>query len=580
MQRSGRCGSSRCTRLQRSEAPRAAPYRTAPQFFEPLMTELQELTAHLAASGEADAPTWRNAWAWLVSGSVGRHGPIQSRPWIGALVWLLAWLVLGAANGHTDVLNLSMVAVIASALSALWLRPLWALLSSLVSGVVFNYVFVPPRWEFALALDQHHVFLLLTVVGLSCIIAWLTAQQRQLAVDERIYALRAEQLQGLGEMLRDAEDPRTCVGALQKALSVLVGQPPSIWMALDAGDQGTWLGDQADDVRMQLQAAAGRTGLQSADAPGQTPAWLLPMRGKGRSFGAARLAVPGNAHALALRSHAQAMCDQLGLALERYATLRMAALAEKDAHAQQLRNTLLTAISHDYRTPLATILGAATSLTDQADRLSGEQRNHLLGVIVDEADQLNRVTSNTLQLARLDSPGLSLNLDWESAEEIVGAVLRRARQRYPDRVVVAQVEPALPLVQCDAVLLAQMLDNLVDNALTHGESGQPVEIVAAREEGCLLLAVQDRGRGVPEAWREKVFEMFERVDQAGDTTRIVDTGGRRGAGLGLAVCRTIARVHGGELTLNARTGGGSSLECRLPLGAPPAAFSASGWGAP
>lgn len=550
------------------------------------MTELQEVAVQLAASGEGDASGWRNAWAWLVSGSVGRHEPIQTRPWIGGFVWLLAWLVLWAANGRTDVLNLTMVAVMASALSALWLRPLWALLSSLASGVVFNYVFVPPRGAFALALDQHHVFLLLTVVGLSWIIAWLTAQQRQLAVDERIYALRAEQLQSLGEMLRDADDPRRCAGALQKALSVLMGRPASVWvapLAADVSDQGVWLGNVSESVRAQLVATT--NGISPShdipvNAPGDAAFWYLPMRGKNKVFGAVRLEAPANIHAFALRSHAQAMCDQLGLALERFATMQVAALAEKDAHLQQLRNTLLTAISHDYRTPLATILGAATSLTDQADGLSAEQRDRLLAVIVDEAGQLNRVTSNTLQLARLDSPGLHLNLDWESAEEIVGAVLQRARQRYPGRVVVAQVEPFLPLVRCDAVLLAQMLDNLVDNALTHGESVQPVDIVAAHEGDALLLAVRDRGRGIPEAWREKVFEMFERVDQAGDATRLLDVAGRRGAGLGLALCRTIAHVHGGELTLIGRPGGGSSLECRLPLGSPPTVFSTSAWGAP
>jgi len=218
-------------------------------------------------------------------------------------------------------------------------------------------------------------------------------------------------------------------------------------------------------------------------------------------------------------------------------------------------------------------------LKDQADRLSEQQRTHLLGVIVDEAEQLARVTSNTLQLARLDSPGLNLNLDWESAEEIVGAVLRRARQRDARRAIVAQVDGSIPLVWCDAVLLAQMLDNLVDNAFKHGTSVMPVEIVARCEDEILLLAVQDRGQGVPEALRERVFEMFERVDQAGDTTLLSEQGVRRGAGLGLAVCRTIARVHGGELTLTARAGGGSSLECRLPMGTPPAVFAASGWGA-
>ncbi|HEY9095634.1 MAG TPA: ATP-binding protein [Hydrogenophaga sp.] len=552
------------------------------------MHELHEVATQLAAGAETQGSGWRNAWTWLLPGTVGRHGPLQMRLWIGAAVWLVAWLALWLSTGHTDVLNQTMIAVMASALSALWLPPRWAMFSSLVSGVAFNFVFVPPLGAFALAFDQHHVFLLFTVVGLSWLIAWLMNYQRQLAVDERIYALRAEQLQGLGEMLRDAEDPRACAVALQRALSVLVGQRVSVWvapLASDPQDQGTWLGETDEPIRSQLlMAVGGASGHQETGeitkpvAADEALAWYLPMRGRAQIFGAVRLPLQGGRRTLSLRSHAQALCDQLGLALERHATWRQAAIAEKEAHAQQLRNTLLTAISHDYRTPLATILGAATSLADQVDRLSEVQCKRLLDAIVDEANQLNRIADNTLQLARLDSPGLHLNLDWESAEELVGAVLRRARQRDPQQRILAQVDESIPLVRCDAVLLAQMMDNLVDNAFTHGRSDQPVEVVAAREGENLLLAVRDRGQGVPPAWRDRVFDMFERVGQAGDATRLAEPGVRRGAGLGLAVCRTIARVHGGELTMCARVGGGTSLECRLPLGAAPASFAISGWG--
>ncbi|MEZ5702488.1 MAG: ATP-binding protein [Burkholderiaceae bacterium] len=438
------------------------------------------------------------------------------------------------------------------------------------------------HWRF----DQHHVFLLFTVVGLSWLIAWLMTYQRQLTVAERIYALRAEQLQGLGEMLRDAEDPRTCAVALQRALSVLVGRPVSVWIAplvSDPEDEGAWLGEVDEPIRNQLLLAAGGAPESQGQEAGEPVAaddalaWYLPMRGRAQIFGAVRLPLKAGGHTLSLRSHAQALCDQLGLALERHATWRQADIAEKEAHAQQLRNTLLTAISHDYRTPLATILGAATSLSDQADRLSEAQRKRLLGAIVDEANQLNRIADNTLQLARLDSPGLHLNLDWESAEERVGAVLHRARQRDPHQRILASVDEAIPLVRCDAVLLAQMMDNLVDNAFKHGRSDQPVEVVAAREGEDLLLAVRDRGQGVPPEWRERVFDMFERVGQAGDATRLTDPGMRRGAGLGLAVCRTIARVHGGELTMwRAKVGAPAWVPVAAGCGAGSVAIS--GWG--
>ena len=239
--------------------------------------------------------------------------------------------------------------------------------------------------------------------------------------------------------------------------------------------------------------------------------------------------------------------------------------AREQAHAHALRNTLLAAISHDYRTPLATILGAASSLHDQADRLSAGQRQRLAATIIDEAGQLGRITDNTLQLARLDTPGLALHLDWESVEELVGTVLRRARQRQPDRAVKARLQAGLPLLRVDAVLLVQLLDNLVDNALKYGGESAPVEIAATLESSQIRLAVRDRGPGIAPAWRERVFDAFQRGDPGDNRAQPADAPARRGAGVGLAVCRTIARAHGGELTLRMRQRGGCSFECTLPV---------------
>jgi two-component system sensor histidine kinase KdpD len=258
--------------------------------------------------------------------------------------------------------------------------------------------------------------------------------------------------------------------------------------------------------------------------------------------------------------HAQALCDQAGVALERAAALRAAAANREAAQAQALRNTLLAAISHDHRTPLATILGAAGSLHDQGDRLSPAQRQRLAATIVDEAAQLTRLTENTLQLARLGAGGLDIRRDWESAEEIIGTVLRRTRQRDPARRLRTRVQPDLPLLQVDALLLVQLLDNLVDNALKHAGEAGPVEIVARRVGHELVLAVRDRGPGVPLAQRDRIFEVFQRGAQAGP----------RGAGVGLAVCRAIARAHGGELRYRARSHGGSSFELVLPVQDQPA----------
>ncbi len=495
-------------------------------------------------------------------------------PWRAAAVWVAGWLAMWALDGHIDLANLGMILILTCALAALWLPLAASMLSCAAAVLVFNFAFVPPRGAFAVDLQQH-ALLLLTMLAVSWIVSLLMARQRQLATSERHSAMRTEQLHTLCEALREAEDPRQAAVHLREALSQLTGTPATLLIRVEtpsASDDGTAaieVGEATPDERagLWLSLRLGRPMGPGTGRHEEQPAWYLPLRGRHGSLGTALVPVP-LAHltgkTTALLSHAQAMCDQMGLALERHAATQAAAASRDEAHAQQLNNTLLAAISHDYRTPLATILGAASSLLDQGDRLSAGQQRRLAAVIVDEAGQLARLTDNTLQLARLGAPGMALHLEWESAEEIVGTVLRRCRQRDCASRVKARVEPGLPLLRCDAVLLVQLLDNLVDNALKYGGDAAPVEILVRRIDDRVVLAVRDRGRGVSAAWRERIFTAFQRGEPARDSDAAGEAA-RRGAGVGLAVCRAIARANGGELTLRSRSRGGSSFECALPV---------------
>ena len=487
-------------------------------------------------------------------------------------------------DGHVDLASLALILVLASAVVALWL-PLPVSIAACAAAVLgFDYAFVPPRGTFTVDLRQH-AFLLVTMLVVTWLVALLVARQRERAAGERLQAMRAGQLLTLGEALRDAEDPRACGARLQDALASLVGASASLMLlegpvpATDDPAAVLEVGGLAPDERAGLWLSL-REGRALGPGTGryvEQDAWYLPMRGRQSCFGAAVLrfaAAPQDAEAV--RAHAQALCDQMGLALQRRWALRSAAAAREAADSQALRNTLLAAISHDYRTPLATILGAASSLHDQADRLSLAQKRRLAATIIDEANQLSRLTDNTLQLARLDAPGLTLHTDWESAEEIIGTVLRRVRQRAPAQVVKAHVARDLPLLRCDAVLLVQMLDNLVDNALRYAGPDAQVEIVARRADGHVVLAVRDRGPGVAPEWRDRIFEVFQRGEPDPLHRAATDMPARRGAGVGLAVCRAIARAHGGELTFRARSHGGASFECVLPVVAPPAAHAGEG----
>lgn len=507
----------------------------------------------------------------------------------GALAWALAWLAMLGLDGRIDLAHQALVLVLGGALAALW-WPAWGAMAAGALGVLaFNALLVPPRGSLWVERWQDALLLALMAATLAVVLGLITGLRRQ-AGQARLHQARAEQLRQLGETLRDAGLPLAHAGALQQALATLTGAPATLLLCR------RWPPDAPltdDDVDLIGSADADETtglwlGLRQGQALGPGTGhhnaldhWVLPLRGGAGEArpapGAALLRpAPADRGDAALRAHAQALCDQLGGALDRQRIRQAADAAAAQAQLQAVRNALLTAISHDYRTPLATILGAASSLQDQGQRLDAQQRGALAGRIVQEAGHLARLTDNTLQLARLDAPGMVLQRDWESAEDLVGTVLHRARQRAPGRQLRARLEPGLPLLLCDATLLTQLLDNLVDNALRHTPPDTPVELLVRRVPTDsdmppgVVLAVRDRGPGVAPAWRTRIFEVFQRGDHpAGAAPQ------RPGTGVGLAVCRAIARAHGGELRLRARGHGGSSFECHLPGAVQPAGEAAA-----
>ena len=462
---------------------------------------------------------------------------------------------MSALDDRLDLANKALVLVLSAVLAAPWSGPWTSLLASAAAVLAFNVAFVPPRGRLAVDLHQH-VLLLVTLLAVSWTVALLMARLRGHAARATQQARRSDELRKLGDALRAADGPAAQGAALQALLAGLGGAPATLLLAV-----GDLLGEATPDEAAGLRLCL-RDGRALGPGTGrheEQPAWYLPLRGLQGTQGAALLRLAdGAARSADALAHAQALCDQLGAALERSAALQAAGRAREQAQAQALRNTLLSAIAHDHRTPLATILGAASALHDQDERLSAAQRQRLAATIVDEAEQLTRLTDNTLQLARLGEVGLALQRDWESVEEMAGTVLRRVRQRDPARRTRARIEPGLPLLRCNAVLMVQLLDNLVDNALKHGGADTPVELLARRVGERLLIAVRDRGPGVPPAQRERIFDSFRQGDGAG-----------RGAGVGLALCRAVAQAHGGELRLRARSHGGASFELWLPIEAAP-----------
>jgi len=255
----------------------------------------------------------------------------------------------------------------------------------------------------------------------------------------------------------------------------------------------------------------------------------------------------------------EAFANQTAIAIERSFLGEAAQRALLKAETESLRNTLLSSISHDLRTPLAAITGAATTLQQEDILLDTNSRLDLVGTIQEEAEHLNRIIKNVLDMTRLESGAITVNKEWQPLEEIVGAVVNRLGERLKEHPLTVKLQGNLPLVPFDSLLLEQVFMNLFDNAIKNTPKGSPLELSASESFYTVTVELADRGPGIPAGEEEHIFEKFVR----GKTTG--------GVGLGLAICRTIINAHGGKIWTENREGGGAVFRFTLPAaGLPPA----------
>ncbi|WLT32502.1 ATP-binding protein [Geothrix sp. PMB-07] len=288
--------------------------------------------------------------------------------------------------------------------------------------------------------------------------------------------------------------------------------------------------------------------------------YCLSLSGTDRSEGVLQI-LPRDAAGLPSETWEllKAFAVQIALALERLRWLEEARKAQVESETERMRSTLLGAIGHDLRTPLAAIHGAAGTLLLPSE-VSESTRRDLLSMIQDESERLAHLLGNLLDLTRLESGAIHVQKEWQPLEEVVGSALGRLEKRQGPLPLRVDLPEALPLVPLDAALIEQLLVNLLTNAQRHAP-GQAMDLRAWEDPGRVHIEVADRGPGIPEGFEERIFDKFFRLPEAGEG----------GVGLGLAICRAIVQAHGGTIHAENRPGGGSSFRVALPLdGIPPA----------
>ena len=301
----------------------------------------------------------------------------------------------------------------------------------------------------------------------------------------------------------------------------------------------------------------GKVAGKGTDTLPGTEGVYFPMQGAAGAVGVLAL-LPINLRRVFLPEQQRLIdtfINQITQAIGRIRLTKEAQVAKVKAETESLRNSLLSAISHDFRTPLASIVGASSSLIDGGTRLTEDARLDLGKTIYEEARRMTRLANNLLDMARFEAGSVKLDRQWYPIEEIVGGVLTRLQLRLADHPVAVNLPPGLPLVQVDAVMMEQVIENLLENALKYTPAGTPLEVGAESDPGEVSFWVADRGPGLPAGKEDMLFEKFFR-----GTTE----GAQSGVGLGLTICRAIVAAHGGTIRAENRPGGGAVFRFTIP----------------
>jgi two-component system, OmpR family, sensor histidine kinase KdpD len=283
----------------------------------------------------------------------------------------------------------------------------------------------------------------------------------------------------------------------------------------------------------------------------------VPLTADGSSVGRIEMAgAPAGSFGSTEQAVLETFAGQLAMAIERARLGQEAAGARLDADASRTRAALFSSVTHDLRTPLASITASASSLLDEGVPFSGEQRQELLRTILEESERLNRLVGNLMDLSRLRAGALTPSKDAIPFDELTSAVIGRLRPQLAGRSVRVQIRDDIPPVPMDVVQMDQVLTNLIENATRFSPGGTEIVLTAVQWQNQLEVKVADHGPGIPSEERARVFDEFYRKD----------VGERRGGtGLGLAIARAIVSAHGGSMWIEDTPGGGTTVGFRLPL---------------
>ena len=484
---------------------------------------------------------------------------------LAILACAVTTLIATPLLGHLDLANIVMLFLLTVLLVAVTLGLKPALLAAFLSVALFDFFFVPPRFSFAVH-DAQYLITFAVMLAVAIITGELTAGLRHQADESDTEAMRTR---ALYEMARDlagaltveqiAEITRKFQRHVLNAEAMILVPDSSGLLRPCAGQENARL---KIEPRLAIIAFEGGDPVKCSQlADSGYAALYLPLKGPMRMRGVIAVApADGDADRLrAQRERLETMASLAAVAIERVHYVDVAQHTQVQVVSERLRSSILSALSHDLRTPLTALVGLADSLALSKPPL-GENARETAEALREQAERLAGLVGNLLDMARLHAGEVTLQKEWQPIEEVIGAsikLLGRALAEHPVKVALAK---DFPLLEFDAVLIERVFCNLLENSAKYSPPGSTIEIAVHEHDGKAEVSVGDSGRGFSPGNSHPVFEMFVRGEAESSTP---------GVGLGLAISRAIVEAHGGAISAANRPQGGANVSFTLPLGNPP-----------
>ncbi len=484
---------------------------------------------------------------------------------------LLTMAIFGGATAVTSLVswkahptNLIMIYLLAVLMAAATLGRVPALFMFVMSLISLQYFSVPPIFELV-GPQPRYVFSLGVLLVVALVVSELSAGARQRALLAREKEKRAELQYLLSRDLSQAREVQELLNVVAQHIKRAFRLKIVLALADDNGgpapayvEEGTFLA--ADELAACRQSFDQNSIIRPQRGPNHANCGLyVPMIGGSRTVGVLGL-LPGTSGTFIGPSDVNLLlsfANQAAVAIERTVLWRAKEEANLRAEKERLRSALLSSVSHDLRTPLSAITGAASSLLASFEAMSPHTARELLQSIYDEADRLNRLVGNLLEMTRLESGAVTPKKEWHVLEEVIGVAINRLERRLRGYRVIVRLPDDLPLIVMDELLVQQLFINLLDNAVKYSSPGSEITVSALRFDSHVQVAVHNPGAGLAPEDEDKIFDKFYRGKNVG-------TAG--GAGLGLAICRAIVEAHEGRIHVENKPGEGVSFLVTLPIG--------------